>query len=605
MTSDNDVKIESNALKILQRIIDKNEDRNLDRLASIIERDLKENEDGIKTEDRNLLRLLSNSASMSLTPESNNEPFKASIIWQDGKRSALPSDFSPDDLNILSDIVNNINYLPLKARVFDLLWVSGQSNKYTHARNAVNCYVGEDIGCKKLSEIGIKELERAYRLSKQINYKEKLIVIEQYLYNALYSEPDTIIYSIADLTERTESLRDKVSDIALRLEELGFKFKESQKFNNAIRHFELSAKYHERDSSQEKRIFTLVQVAECYAKDADIHFNSGQGRKLMSSSLFESAIRAYRQVPNKFRERYSVDDEISRIRHKLRDSRINIVNRMMTFSLPFENPESFINEARNFVANSETEYEAFCRLSNICKTPDYEALKENEIEKMRKYFFSSFAEVSQYSSNGRMIAKIPATGSNDSKNNITLDEKMISFFGIYILGNVKLSIIPALRQILSEHTISKSSIFSICNLSPVVPKSNIDLISHAIWLGFELDFSTAIHLVAPQMELIVRNQLQSNGVHTAQLHEDGIEHEKGLSALLDMKECNEILGKDNVFELKAVFASSSGPNLRNEVAHGLITDDSAQYVAPVYAWWMLFRMVMHSITIPAQNLDSE
>lgn len=596
---DNDVHMESNALKILQRIIDETEDKELDHLASIIARKLKENEDSIKIEDRNLLRLLVNSASMRLTPESNNEPFKASIIWPNGSRSALPSDFSSSDLNILAEIVDNINYTPLKARVFDLLWVSGQANKYTHARNAINCYAGEDIDSKKLSEIGIKELERAYRLSKQVNYKEKLIVIEQYLYDALYSEPDSLVYSIADLIERTESLRNKVSDIALRLEELGFKFKESQKFNNAIRHFQLSAKYYERGNSQDKRIFALVQVAECYAEDAYIHFNSSQGRKLMASSLFESAIQAYRQVPNKFRERYSVDDEISRIRHQLRESGINIVDEMMTFSIPFENPEVFINEARNFVANSETEYEALWRFSNICKIPDYESLKEDEIEKMRKYFFSSSAEVSQYSSNGRMIAKIPAINPNDDKDNIDLSEKMISFFGIYIFGNVRLSIIPALRQILSEHTISKISIFNICNLSPIVPKSNIDLISHAIWLGFELDFSTAIHLVAPQMELIVRNQLQSNGVHTAQLHEDGVQHEKGLSALLDIEECDDIFGKDNVFELKAVFASSSGSNLRNEVAHGLLTDDSAQYVAPVYAWWMLFKMVIHSITEPA------
>lgn len=603
MLNDNDIQMESSVFQTLQRMIDKSQNKGLSELAGIIARELKKNEDGIKIEDRNLLRLLSNSASMRLTPESNNEPFKASIIWPDGKRSALPSDFSSDDLDTLLDMVNSINYLPLKARVFDLLWVSGQSNKYNHARNAVNCYIGEDIGCKKLSKIGIKELERAYRLSKQINYKEKLIVIEQYLYNALYSEPDTIIYSIADLIERTESLRDKASDIALILEELGLKFKESQKFNKAIRYFQLSAKYYERGNSQDKRVFTLVQVAECYAEDADLHFNSSQGRKLMASSLFKSAIQAYRQVPAKFREMYSVNDKISRIRHKRRESGRNVVDGMLVFKTSFENPESHKNEARQYVANKETEYEAFIYLSDICKIPDYEYLKENEIEKMREYFFSSSAEVSQYSSDGRVIAKIPAIGSNDAKNNITLDEKMISFFGIYILGHVRLSIIPALRQILSEHAISKNSIFNICNLSPIVPKSNIDLISHAIWLGFELDFSTAIHLIAPQMELIVRNQLQSNGVHTAQLHEDGIEHEKGLSALFDMKECNEILGKDNIFELKTVFASSSGPNLRNEVAHGLLTDDSAQYVAPVYAWWLLFRMVIHSITMPAQKFN--
>lgn len=605
MLNDNDIKMESSVFTILEKMIDDSQNQGLLELSRIVAKELEENENCIKTEDRNLLRLLACAASMRLTPENSSEPFKPSTIWPNGNCSALPSDFSSDDLEKLSKMVGDINYTPLKARIFDLLWISGHSNKYIHARNAVNCYLDEDDSCKKISEIGIKEIERAYRLSKQINYKEKLIVIAQYLYNALYSEPETIVYSIANLIEKTELLRDKASDIGLRLEELGFKLKESQKFDNAIRHFQLSAKYYERDNNQDKRVFALVQVAECYAKDADLHFNSGQGRKLMSSSLFESAIQAYRQVPAKFREMYSVDDEISRIRHKRRESGRNIVDGMLIFKTSFENPESHQNEARQYVSNKKTEYEAFIYLSNICKIPDYESLKENEIDKMREYFFSSFAEVSQYSSNGRVIARIPAIGSNDAKNNITLHDKMISFFGIYIFGSVKLSIIPALRQILSEHAISKNSIFNICNISPIVPKSNVNLISHAIWLGFELDFSTAIHLIAPQMELIVRGQLQSNGVHTDRSCEDGIEHEKGLSALLDIKECNDIFGKDNVFELKAVFASSSGPNLRNEVAHGLLTDDSAQYAAPVYAWWMLFRMVMHSITMPAQNLDSE
>ncbi|WP_194364506.1 DUF4209 domain-containing protein [Psychrobacter sp. NG254] len=589
--------MESSVLEVLQRVINNSQDKDLQHIASMIARELKENDNGIKAEDRNLLRLLANAASMRLTPESNNEPFQASIVWSDGRRSALPSDFSSDDFNTLSEIADNIDYLPLKSRIFDLLWVSWQPNKHIYARRAIDCYISESIGSKKLSKIEIKELERAYRLSKQINYKEQLAAIEQYLYDALYSEPDNIMYLIADLIERTNALKSKVLDIALRLEDLGVEFIKSHNFNNAIRHFQLSSRYYKRGSNEEKHIFTLVQVADCYAKDADKHFNSGRGPKLMSSNLFESAIQAYRQIPAKFRERYSVDNKISELRHKLRESGRNIFDEMRIFSTPLEKSDELIAASKSFVANKKSEYEAIIYLSKVCSIPDYESLKKSESENMSKYFISSLFGPIQYSSDGRVIDKTPAVGFNNDQDSvdITLNNNMIRSFGTQIELSVRLSVVPALKQILSEHTISRSSIFGICNLSPIVPKSNIHLISHAIWLGFELEFSTAIHLIAPQVELIVRNKLKDSGVHTPQLDENGIEHERGLSTLLGLEECNEIFSKDEIFELKAVFSSSSGPNLRNEVAHGLMTDTSAYSFAPNYAWWVLIRMIIHSI----------
>ncbi len=62
-----------------------------------------------------------------------------------------------------------------------------------------------------------------------------------------------------------------------------------------------------------------------------------------------------------------------------------------------------------------------------------------------------------------------------------------------------------------------------------------------------------------------------------------------------MPEAEKVFGVDLRFELKAVFTDSIGPNLRNEVAHGLLTDNAAFGTTPVYAWWMLLRWVVHSV----------
>ena len=54
-------------------------------------------------------------------------------------------------------------------------------------------------------------------------------------------------------------------------------------------------------------------------------------------------------------------------------------------------------------------------------------------------------------------------------------------------------------------------------------------------------------------------------------------------------------GKDIIFELKAVFANALGPNLRNEVAHGLLDDNAASSIESIYAWWMVLRLIIRSI----------
>jgi len=127
--------------------------------------------------------------------------------------------------------------------------------------------------------------------------------------------------------------------------------------------------------------------------------------------------------------------------------------------------------------------------------------------------------------------------------------------------------------------------------SPVVPHGREGIVGKGLFAGFEKDFVTATHLLVPQVEHVVRWHLKARNVKTTVLDANGIENEVGLSSLLDLSEVEEIFGKDLTFELKALFADPFGPNLRNEVAHGLLEYDAAQSVYAIYAWWFFFRLV--------------
>ena len=45
------------------------------------------------------------------------------------------------------------------------------------------------------------------------------------------------------------------------------------------------------------------------------------------------------------------------------------------------------------------------------------------------------------------------------------------------------------------------------------------------------------------------------------------------------------------FEIRALFCEPVGPNLRNEIAHGLLDDQTCRSATAVYAWWYALKLV--------------
>ena len=63
---------------------------------------------------------------------------------------------------------------------------------------------------------------------------------------------------------------------------------------------------------------------------------------------------------------------------------------------------------------------------------------------------------------------------------------------------------------------------------------------------------------------------------------------------MELQDTKNIFGEDISFEIKALFCDSYGPNLRNELAHGLLDYDTCDSVYSIYAWWFCLRVVFNS-----------
>ncbi|WP_205700272.1 DUF4209 domain-containing protein [Crenobacter intestini] len=140
----------------------------------------------------------------------------------------------------------------------------------------------------------------------------------------------------------------------------------------------------------------------------------------------------------------------------------------------------------------------------------------------------------------------------------------------------------------------EADFYSLVKRSPVVPPDRVRLVAKALFQGFDGDFVSALHLLIPQIENLVRYHLKQHGEKTSNIDINGIENENGLSTLLDNSKVEDIFGKDLAFELKAIFCDPFGPNLRNELAHGLIGFEESQNIYSIYAWWFAFRLVFNT-----------
>jgi len=163
---------------------------------------------------------------------------------------------------------------------------------------------------------------------------------------------------------------------------------------------------------------------------------------------------------------------------------------------------------------------------------------------------------------------------------------------------------PALEVLWMEHRLQEPDFLTLASQSPIVPKDRVRLFGKALFAGYDGDFATALHLLVPQIEQLVRHHLKCSGARTTTLDLNGLENELGLRALMDLRETEKVFGPDLSFEIRALFCDPAGANLRNQIAHGLLDDDACQSVYSIYAWWFGLKLVFRVFWNASQKVAS-
>jgi hypothetical protein len=426
-------------------------------------------------------------------------------------------------------------------------------------------------------------------------------------FEAAKAEDGFLALWLADLLATNRLGRDHGVDIARNLESLARSFDAEGDLNRARAFCEASAQWFQQAKDNAQAAAMTVYVAEGWVKEAVARMSSTQPSHMAAASFYENAIQTYRSIPRRERVMHRVDERIAELHRHLNEAGERSLDEMDNITSPARDITELIENAQNAVRD-KTAMDALMAFADIYCGARVAQIREFAEKMLREHPIQAHISATHMSRDGRVLAKRPGMGFGDTHSDeyqATIWAEMVRHYGMGLGIVVQGGLWPALEIMVLEHRLRESDFVAIAAHSPIVPTGRERLFGKALFAGYEKDFVAALHLLVPQIEHMVRWHLKAAGVKTTTLDQDGIENENGLSTLMDLPEATQIFGEDVSFELKALFCDAFGPNLRNELAHGLLDDEACQSIYAIYAWWFGLRLVFNTFWNARRKADVE
>ena len=555
-------------------------------------------EDGKENRGR-VLRILAEACSMTLSSERSNEPFGP--LWRDRQdRSIIPSDFTESEIDFFAKITDSVDEPTLKARLADLVWVRGVPGAFRFAVKAIDSYTQAPPSPGTWFPDGEECWNRAISLSHMVGKAsgDRLDKIDSSIIKSIdtKSMDDTFFtYRLANTLESGGLGKTHSAKVAEKLRSLADAFCAAGNFDAGGRHYSAAARWYKSSGNEPTSIEMTVAEAESFVSDAKARLSSDDPSHAVAATFLESAIQVYRSIPGTHRDLHNVDKRIQTLRLLLSEYGERALDEMMTITSSSVDVTDSVKLARASVSDKPT-HEALRAFANLSRVRAKE-LRDLALDSLNRFPLRSLFTTVTSSSDGRTIAKSPGMtrSSSSNKNEDAILAEMTSIYcGMTVRVIVLSQILPALDVLTLEHRLQTGYFIELARRSPVVPLGREVLFGKALAEGFNRNFDTAIHLLAPQIEHVVRVQLKIAGVNTTHLDQNGIETENGLSTLIDLPETAEIFDEDDTYEIRNLFCEPLGSNLRNNIAHGLLDDQQAQSIETIYAWWFGLKLVFNT-----------
>ncbi|QNK70760.1 DUF4209 domain-containing protein [Variovorax sp. PAMC26660] len=559
-----------------------------------------------------MLWLLADACSLRLTPANTNEPLRATQV-DDFQQPRGISSFEPY-AQLLSEIYPLMDEPLLMARLADVAWLARRPKRVpSDALEAIAAYrrapLHEEDWFMRDSESCWR---RGITLAAQLKGQGETQWTEmgEALRSKVESDlaPDSRSNTVISMSRMLLELGLASPDyrhLAELLVRRGEKLMSEGEFFQARFHISAAKQFFAAVQDEERQADMAVIAARTYAGEAAARTTGLHPSYAAATEFYTDALHELYSIPKMLRPARDIDSELRRLYGLLREAGARSMDEFVSFQGERINIKEEVECAYRDVGDKAF-IEALRVFASIAPYTSRASSKQSVKTLMEREFFGRVFSTSHRASDGRIIQRTPAAdGSDGHEAEAALLARMVQDHRIRIRYLTASSIAPAREQVIVDHLVDEEDLFNICLQSRIVPRGRASLVAKELKAGFDGDFAAALHLLIPQLENFVRVHLSRRGAKTARLETDGVLMELGLSTLVAIDEMESVFGPDLTFEIQALFCEQSGPNLRNDMAHGLLDLDAVQSAESIYAWWLIFKMVFNSYWITDGKLPPD
>lgn len=517
----------------------------------------------LSEEERRMFDLLKNIASLGTEIHNDGIEFHPMFVMADGSRTFSIEDISEDDYLILHSVELDKMPLTLRALIADILWTN--KKEFNAAKIAADAYWklfrlwytdGDNIGT-------IDMIRRAVCISVQTK--------QTTLYNEIQEWFNDFIDTKAASADGFFSLRimelffkQKNFDVSGLLKVLDDLIKgNSGNVAKVEQAYELKTECLFKLKRKEEAIKNNNLLADYYLEYAERIFQKDIQGALRSIHFYQKGIMIYRN---------NGEVHKAEVAHK---RLVEIQEEIPKIMVPFSIELDIKGVIDNLKVNMEglSFEECVMRLTQMLVFEKQEDIKKRVIEEFKDSPTSHLFGKSLINAQGQTVLALHPLDIHEPEKDPKLMELHMYQNALEkqkIIGDIWAK--NALSMIRDKFAIDKSMVEFLVKDNPIIPNGRERIFQSGIYMFLNGDYYEALHILAPQVENLFRNIAREVGGVTVTLEKDGSSMEKVLSSILSLPELVDCYDNDILFTFRGLLNEQAGANIRNEIAHGIISE---------------------------------
>lgn len=508
------------------------------------------------------------------------------------QRTPIPSDFTEKDVSSIHRIIARTNDIALKARLYDLLFVStGKDFRAAASATPLMLEAAEALAGTGepvyLKEGLLRSLQLAKRIgwTKEIGEKVRETIIRVARKSSSYEDDIEHLFIL-------RLVRDYRLGDAAEWRDLSKAAAEKKLASGNQHHAEM---YGELVVAFSQILDDVEGEQEAWRIRGEAFVDQAKARASGDRPSFMAAAGLLRSGIEALRRGSAPKERVEELQTLLRDYQSR--NRSEMFATQGEMDISkVLDETRNHVSGKPFGT-ALLHLAFGATLVDPGEIRQRVLHLAKEHplLFLFDTQILDRSGKTRQVQRgiLDLEGEEYEK---ALRLKMIAQAALMEWGiRAQAQIEPARNIVFTEHHPTKDDLVALVLTNPFIPPGHEGLILRGILAGFEGDYVTASHLLVPQFEACFRYVLEAHGVHLTTFKADGTEPYKLWGGMLDVPKTAEIFGEEYIFEIEGILLNEAGYNFRNKLAHGMLTESECISIPAVTCWWLMLRLCLEPV----------